>query len=75
MESTLAHPAIPAPARDKALPKAVPSSIRQTVRRLLAAIVEGGETTGWRASPPAAAQFSLLPSAQQNRLLDLGFRP
>ena len=51
------------------------SSLRITLgvslRRLRATIVQGSDHPVWRQSP-SGASFSLLPSREQNRLLDAG---
>jgi hypothetical protein len=50
------------------------SSARATLRRLLAAIVNGSDHPSWRTND-ALAQLALLPPREQNRLLDAGRVP
>jgi hypothetical protein len=50
------------------------SSLRVTLRRLHAAVVNGSDNRCWR-TPDPSAQLALLPPREQNRLLDSGRVP
>ena len=73
MEATINHAATSAQARGWNLTHAIESTIAWTTRAL-AAIADGGEAGQLMRGPSSAAQFSLLPRSEQNRLLDRGYR-
>jgi hypothetical protein len=50
------------------------STVRVTLTRLLAAVVNGSDHPSWR-TPDPSTQLALLPPREQNRLLETGGVP